>query len=56
MPFRFLFKTTEEQRFHEGTFFDDEKEAIAAVMNAEDLHPEEHFGYIEIADEEEACL
>lgn len=50
MPYRFLFKGPDEQKFREGTFFNDEKDAIQAVMNNEDLHPEYQYGYIEIDD------
>jgi len=48
MPFRFLFKSPDEQRFHEGALFEEEKNAIMAVMNREDLHPEEQCGYFEV--------
>jgi len=51
MPFfRFLFKGPDELKFQEGAYFEDEKAAEMAVMNHQDLHPENQCGYIEIDD------
>jgi len=50
MPFRFLFRAHGEIRFQEGTFFDEEANAIEAVKEHQSRYPDDDFGYIEIDD------
>lgn len=45
--YRILYKRQDEQRFHEGTFFTNEQDAIDTVKNYEHVY---QCGYLEIDD------
>jgi hypothetical protein len=49
MPFCLLHRASGDWQFHEDVVVDDERTAIATCIEKHQTHPNEGFGYMEVA-------